>query len=781
MPDTKKQQLQQRRDAAEKRAANRMTSVRYQNDTISVNYQNYNTNAYYEASTGRIVRNVTSVQKTDEDIRRDISHEAKHASNAKIGVPNVSVSQFYKLQVFDETSAHIVDVLCWREEYLTAKDKKKFLEDEMNRNLSARRCPIEYVEAIADGTINPESKKPEDFDKEMALIAKGTFENMNSSYSSYDSQFTGLTRGYINTEGRDFAENDAEFEKYAKHYMTIGGVDFRKYLDKNYSEQIHVPDNLEKASDEMSQNRDGDKGQAVAGGGLVYDGTVSLEQYHKLLQHQMIAQSIIYNYERNKDVITAGHSMDGDITSSYELFNKLGTYRNMNGSNKLVETIDNNMALALSRADGNVPDNDVEFEKKLKEIYTLPGTDVDLRDRISGFDPDNVPITESEAVKEFVQDPEKYKQEHPYERDFTFKYEHHEGDVKWDEHAEGDRVSDVAEMDIFDSEGDFLQAEREKRELDKELEELSKLEEEKEVLPLTAAPASKPLMSKMMDGMRFYFQSDEPQPFGNAELKTIINENGESVEAAYLDGQKHGAEITKDKDGNITDIKLYDHGKEMDTDGHQIDIQSKTEKGKTGQAVLLDGKPFGAVFVDDGKQVKADFYDKDGKLISGKNGAKISASTQYAAAAEETQPTENEPPVSEQENIQEDVVKSAEEQETETKEPAEQSGQEQSAEEQENSQDDIMTPAEEQVSQQDSSYEQEVSQTLQNGHNRIAAMRAKMAAGHTEYMTVGREESPAEAHLRELRFEGARRNTGVVTPTRINAQQLRRLLQSVNE
>lgn len=777
MPDSRKKQLERRLAEAEQRTARRSKEIKYQNDTIKVNYQNYKTAAYYEPSTGRIVRNVTSAQKSSADIRMDVSHEAKHASNAKLGIPNVSVDQFYKLQVLDETSAHIVSVLCWREEYLQAEDKKKFLEEEMNRNMSVRRCPVDYVEAIADGKINPESKNPEDFDREMALIAKGEFESMNSSYSSYGSQFTGLTRGYINAGGQDFAENNAEFEKYAKHYMTIGGVDFGKYLDKNYAEQIHVPDNLEKASSEMSQSRDGDKGQAVAGGGLVYDGTVSLEQYHKLLQHQVIAQSVIYNHERDKDDIVAGHARDHDITSSYEIFSKLSSYRGMNGSNSMETTVNNSMALALSRADGNVPDNDAAFEQKLKEIYTLPGTNVDLRDRIAGFDADNVPIAESEAVKEFMQDPEKYKREHPYERDFQFEYEHYEGEVKWKEHSDDARVSDVEEMDVFDSEGDFLQAEREKRELEKELEELKKREQEKEVKPLTAAPAPKPLMSKVMDGMRFYFKPDEQQSFGKAEIKTEINDDGESVEAVYLDGQKHGAEITKDKDGNITGLKLYDHGQEINPDGHQIDIQSKTENGKTAQVVLLDGKPFGAVVVDDGQQVKADFYDKNGELITGKSGAKISASTRYVTSPAEDRPAQ------EQETAQTDDVRQPDEQQTEPeieKQPDEQQA-ESEIEKQPEQEQSAEHFGEEQTSRNDTSFEQEVSQTLQSGHNRIAELRAKMAAGYTERLTVGREESPAEARLRELRFEGAHRNSGTVTPTRINAQQLGRLLQSVND
>ena len=768
MPENKTQQLQRRISDAQKRSSRRTKSVQYQNDSIKVTPWNYQTSAYYEPSTGRIVRNVTSAQKSEDDIRIDVSHEAKHASNAKLGIPDVSAEQFYKLQMLDETSAHIVSVLCWREEYLKAKDKKKFLEEEMNRNLSARRCPIDYVEAIAEGRINPESKDPKEFDKEMTLIARGEFESMSSDYSGYTRQFTSATRGYMNTSGRDFTPDDAEFEKHAKHYMTIAGVDFRKYLEPGCMERVHMPEGIKNSSKSMAGNGNADEGQLIADGGLIYDGKVSLEQYHKLLQHKAIANSILYSHRSPEDraKLANGSSLDEDVTSSYQLFKKLSTHRNMDGSNSMEQFVDNNMALALNRAEGNVPDNDAEFEKKLREIYTVPGTNVDLRDHISGFNPDDVPLSESEDVKEFLKDPEKYKAEHPYERSYQGVLEYNEGDVKWAENSEDQRVSNVEDMEAFDSEGDFLKAEREKRELEQELERLRKLEEKKKVQPLTTEP--KPLMYRVMDGMRVYFKPDPQQQFSSAELKSAVNEDGSRTDAAYLDGQKHGAEITRDKDGNITDIKLYDRGREMNLDGHKLDVRTGTQTvdGKEVKAtqVMLDGKPFGATVAEDGDgNIKADFYDNNGKLISGKNGAEISASTEYKAA---------------EENKIETPELSAE---AEVKTP-------ENAAVAEVSENTPVSPADTlQVSgavaepQTVENYAYEVSDTLQRGHNRIAEMRAKMAAGHPDRLTVGREASPAERRLQELRFDSSHRSRGTITPTRINIQQLGQLLQSVNE
>lgn len=743
MPD-KKQQLEQRLNEVNRRAAVRSAAVSYQNDTIKVNPRNYETQAYYEVSTGRIVRNVTSAEKSPEDIRIEVSHEAKHAANARLGIPDVSAEQFYKLQVMDEVSAHIVSVLCWREEYLNAPDKKKFIEEEQSRPVSSRRCPLGYFEAVAEGKIDPASRDPKEFDREMALIARDEFESMSSKYSGYVSQYTSLTRGYMNTTGRDFGENDAEFEKYAKHYMTISGVDFRKYLNDGYMEQIYMPDGIETASKNLAGNSDADEAQLLFDGGMVYDGSVSLEQYHKLLQHKVIANSIMYNHgssQEKSEMANGSHAYDESITQSYEIFKKLSSYGGLYGSNRMEKQVNDNMALALSRADGNVADNDAEFEKKLKEIYMLPGTNIDLRDHINGFDPDDVPLAESEAVKEFLRDPEKYKAEHPYQRSDQGVLEHNEGDVKWAEHSDQQRVSEVKSVEAFNSEGDFLQAERESRRLQQELEQLKKAEEKKKAQPLTAAP--KPVMYKLMDGVKAYFSSGSQQQFDHAELKSVIGDDGSRTDVAYLDGQKHGAEISRDRDGNITDVKFYDHGREMDVQGRQINIESGTREidGKTESVsrVLLDGKPFGAEVVEGEDGIKADFYGTDGNLISGRNGAEIDVSAEYKI-------TEEEPPRQEEtQGRQEDEPVSQKREATEE------------------------------------DYCHEASDTLRRGHNRIAEMRAKMAAGHSERMTAGREEDSVGQRLRELRFDSVRRSQGTITPSRINAQQLRQLLQRSNE
>lgn len=602
--------LKKRLNEASKRATNRTTAVQYQNDTIKATPHNYQTSAYYETSTGRMVRNVTSFTKNKSEaaIHAEISHEAKHASNASLGLPDVSAEQFYKLSVLDEVSAHIVGALSWREKYLAAPDKKKFLDDCLNTNLStitSEGIPLTYFEAIRDGKINPESDDPKEFDREMELIAREEFNNLSDKSSTYVSQFEAITRGYMNRDDKSFQQNDEEFERFAKHYMTISGIDFRKYLDKDATSQIYIPDDIHSASQNLEKTRDADQAQVVASGGLIYNGKISLEQYHKLLQHQEIANNILYNHRdpEERAALAAGdRRFDSSIKDTYDVFKGMVKEKDIKPS----------MDLALSRANKNVPDNDEEYERLLKQIYTIPGTNVDLRDHIEGFDKENLPLKENAAIDEFLKDPEAYKKAHPYERCYQGVLTHHEGAPEWQQADENNKVSEVKTVEVFNSDGDFLAAEREQRAL---AAELKRKEEEQKIEPLYT-PKNLETYTPIGDNMMVQIKNPE---FKTAELKTTINDaDGSSTEVALLDGKKHGLEITRDKEGNITGYKVYNHGEEMDTQKHAIEINSKTENGLTAVSVTLDGQKFGAEIVSDTNgKTKVAFFEEGGALIQG--------------------------------------------------------------------------------------------------------------------------------------------------------------------
>lgn len=767
----RKRELQERQQSAMKRMSARTTSIKFQTDTLST-YNYFNTaDAYYEPNTGRIVSNVKGGEKEVAKTKVDIAHEAKHASNAKLGIPNVSVEQFYTLSVLDEVSAHTVSALAWREEYLKAPDKEQFLDEQLNRNLSNINVPLSYMEAIRDGKINPESKSSADFEKEMKFLVKEEAESITSSYGGYEKQFKSGARLYINSSDGNFASNDKEFERHAKHYMTIGGLDFRKYLPDNYQEQIKVPAEIQNASKDMASNGKAERAQIVVANGLPYDGSVSLEQYYNLLQHKEIANNIMYNIEDSDLASLKAGENDADygIQSSYDIFKSKSQY-----SKEFVEA---NMDYAFHVADGNVPDNEAAYQQKLKEIYTIPGTDIDLRNHLNNFSVEDIPYKDYEAINEFVKDPEKYKAEHPYKNIVEGKLEYHEGEPEWAQPTDDSRVSDVQTMDVMDSESDFLAAELEKRRVDEELqkikeqEEKERLEKEKQaqaqaVEPLTTAPQ----ITKgqfTTDGKTYTYDIPVEQ-YKNVEIKSIINEKGERIDYAMIDGRKHGLATLKDENGNIKEVKAFDHGKEIDLSKHNLEIKEDTKEVNGHQLKrslpILDGKPFGAVTVtDENGKTKADFYDAKGQRMTGQAGAKITKKTEMVntsgSEVSSNQPVSNERPVVEdkieEQTKSEPEVKPVQTQQTSEEVPVEQAESKQQEQQQPTEQHETTSSEEEQ------SYEQRVTDSLQAGHSRVAAMRAKLHAGHEENKVTAYENSKSSA-IERLRFETSTRPTAVV-------------------
>lgn len=759
--EKRKRELEQRLEETGRQMMQKSTSVEFQADTLK---RFRSTQAYYDLQSGRIVRNVFSVHDSDSKIKENISHEAKHAANAKLGIPDVSAEQFYRLWVLDEVSAWTVSALCWREEYLAAEDKEKFLQEaETSPFYTSAAVPYDYLEAIRQKKVNPASKNPAEFDKEMKLLVGEQFRNMASKNSGYVKDFENGTRLFMNMSGRTFQHNDTEFERFSRYYMTIGGIDFRQYMEDGWQDRIYVPDRIGDAGASLAQGGSADNAQILAVGGLLYDGKVSLEQYHNLLQHKKIAESIFYNLnDRVKQALREGSlSYDGEISQWYDLFRDLEMHCGLS-SNGMEDFVDANMALAFNGAAADVQANQAEYLNKLKKIYTLPGTNVDLTEHINGFDPAAVPIEKCPAIDEFRSNPEQYRKNHPYRPLVANALEYNQGDVKWQEHSADNRVSEILKMDVLDSGSDFLKAERENREISQELENIRKLEEKEKVEPLTTKPQTLPY--KLMDGVKYYF--NRPQQYQNVELKSYVNERGEKIEMTLVDGKKHGAAVLRDENGNIKEVKAYDNGQEIDLSKHKfgIDEQERTINGKPARATtfMLDGKPFGAVVVETADGTKADFYDSRGVRMEGAAGAKIRRTEERVESARDSV---RQTMTSAGAEHSEEAVPTAKE-----NVPAEKADTLQAQK----------TPlaADERVQPADSV--QKVAQEMRRGHDRIAAMRSKVAAGHEAdraamYRDVFGGNDNTEA-IRRLRSSKTI-SSGGVRPTAIRADLLEKKLQ----
>ena len=109
--------------------------------------------------------------------------------------------------------------------------------------------------------------------------------------------------------------------------------------------------------------------------------------------------------------------------------------------------------------------------------------------------------------------------------------------------------------------------------------------------------------------------------YQQAEIKHLEQNDGSFVEVAMIDGKKHGAEIAYNADKSIQNIKLYNHGKEINLAKCQVEVKQEKKDGLNYQYVLLDGKKFGMETVSDDKKqnLTVMFHDKDNIMYRGAN------------------------------------------------------------------------------------------------------------------------------------------------------------------
>ncbi len=248
--------------------------VDYQIDTLSNNSGYGEYAGYYTPSRNSITINHV---EGDEDFNEHsqsngvLIHEQKHRDNQNAGMfaYAVSVEQAYKLCMHDEISANMAELIYLRDEYLKTKDLSVFDYD--------GGCFSFYVDAIKNGEIDPFSDSKEDFDKEMALIVNGTRDMWVRTYAEWYSSIHVNTGMYYGEEDGKHAEfYDENYDRAMKIAYNIGGVDFTQYID--IFGDVKVPftsvDEVltgDRLIEEMSLPK--------------YDGSMSLLQYQKLLQH----------------------------------------------------------------------------------------------------------------------------------------------------------------------------------------------------------------------------------------------------------------------------------------------------------------------------------------------------------------------------------------------------------------------------------------------------------------------------------------------------------------
>ena len=292
-------------------------------DTISVK-DGRSDGANYNSGNNTIRVNYWKERGYGQTDNGTLAHEQKHRDNQMQGMYAypVSAEQAYKLNMHNEISAMMCDLIVKRQEYLETGDISVF-----NSSFFGF-----YKEAIEKGEIHPNSDDPAEFEKEMRLIVNGTQKMWQERWAVTDMYVDASVSHavcYGDHEGKYAAYWDENYQNAMKIAYNIGGVDFTKYMDKDeeipeqglarmpedlaaYSGRIEAydpdgphtyeifdenaedgirtftADNAEEYYTQVLNNNP--RANAFMRGLPQYEGNMSMEQYHKYLQHYLTVQ-----------------------------------------------------------------------------------------------------------------------------------------------------------------------------------------------------------------------------------------------------------------------------------------------------------------------------------------------------------------------------------------------------------------------------------------------------------------------------------------------------------
>lgn len=232
--------------------------------------------------------NTVNISYKDGSTKIDsLPHEQKHRDNYAAGMYAYAVSpeQAYKLNMHDEISANMASLLVLRQKYIETGDLSVFDYNEGDDRYAF------YKQAIANGEIKPGSPYQEDFDKEMAFIVNGTRNMWENEFGNiYVKQNASSAK--LGDESGKYAEYyDENYQRGMKIAYTIGGVDFTKYMDRDAEIPEAGKTELKWLESEKLSNKDFAKEYGIP----AYDGSMSLEQYQKLVQHKLAMDKFIEN------------------------------------------------------------------------------------------------------------------------------------------------------------------------------------------------------------------------------------------------------------------------------------------------------------------------------------------------------------------------------------------------------------------------------------------------------------------------------------------------------
>ena len=175
-------------------------------------------------------------------------HEIHHQDNASKGLYSypVSIEQAYKINMHDEISANLAELVAVREEYLRTGDISVINEKGDKFDF--------YREAIESGKIEVNSKDVSKFNEEMGLMANGVRDMWeNDRAESYVKQNTNNAKIFYDRSGKYGRYYDENYRRAVEKAYDIGGINFNEYMDRD----VNIPQEGRKAiEDTKAQSRE---------------------------------------------------------------------------------------------------------------------------------------------------------------------------------------------------------------------------------------------------------------------------------------------------------------------------------------------------------------------------------------------------------------------------------------------------------------------------------------------------------------------------------------------
>lgn len=370
-----------------------------------------------------------------------ILHEQKHRDSHRQGLYDapLGAEEAYKLDMWNEISANMTTLVYLRNQYIKSGDSSIF-ETEENGNFKF------YKDAIDKGEINPNSPYKEDFDKDMSLIVNGTKDMWMEKYSkAYGLLQNPYNAAQLAEEGNEHAADyQNNYEKGKKIALNIGGTDFTKYIKND----VEIPDigqiimedikplPVEKADKKLSNKEFAEKYDLPE-----YDGSISLLEYQKLLQHDILIKNTDQEAFSDTAKEIADNKKNNTNNNSACI---IGQANLINSKNTLMQNV-KIITAAVDAAKNDYekagkelpPDNEALYNQKADQMYSVyvEGEKINVRETLEADS--NLVLTE-------LEDDKKTKES------FKPKYR------KWED-KDGSRVSPVLEMEIPDMEADYIQ------------------------------------------------------------------------------------------------------------------------------------------------------------------------------------------------------------------------------------------------------------------------------------------------------------------------------------